>query len=152
MAELESFGIVHAGQEADSLAALLRANDLPTDDLGDPGQRFFRRREPDGSVLGYIGLELHGRVALLRSLVTTEGARGRGHGSALVEHAVRHATAAGVEDIYLLTTTAADFFTARGFERVDRSIVPKAIADTREFAGLCPASAIVMRRRLTGVS
>lgn len=146
----ETFGVVHIGREIASLAALLRANDLPTDDLGAPGQRFFRRQGPDGRVLGYIGLELLGSVALLRSLVVAEDARGRGHGSALVEHAARHARAAGVEDLYLLTTTAADFFAAHGFERIDRSAVPTAIAESREFADLCPASAIVMRRRLVG--
>lgn len=144
------FASLQSEEEIDSLADLLRANGLPTDDLGDPRQRFFRRHGPDGQVVGYIGLELHGREALLRSLVTVEAARGRGHGSALVEHAVRQAASLGVVEFYLLTTTAADFFAARGFEPVDRSGVPPAIAASREFTNLCPASATVMRRQLSG--
>ncbi|WP_207477363.1 arsenic resistance N-acetyltransferase ArsN2 [Arenibaculum pallidiluteum] len=133
------------------LVALLRAHGLPTDDLREPGRTFFRLGTPDGTTVGYVGLELHGREALLRSLVTDDGARGRGHGTRLVEHAASEAAALGVEDLYLLTTTAADFFAVRGFERVERRNVPPTIASTREFASLCPASATVMRRPLSRV-
>lgn len=138
------------GRDRDGLASLLRAHGLPTDDLGEPGRRFFRLRDAEGGTVGYVGLEPLGREALLRSLVTAGAARGRGHGSRLVERAAGLAASLGAEDLYLLTTTAADFFAARGFERVDRSAVPPSIAATREFAGLCPASATVMRRRLGG--
>jgi N-acetylglutamate synthase-like GNAT family acetyltransferase len=138
------------GGERDGLAALLGAHGLPTGDLGEPGRRFFRLRDAGGGTLGHVGLEPHGREALLRSLVTDGAARGRGHGSRLVEHAAVLAASLGAEDLYLLTTTAADFFAARGFERVERAAVPPSIAATREFAGLCPASATVMRRRLGG--
>lgn len=147
-----SFARLRSGEEVDRLAALLRASDLPAEDLGDPRQRFFRRHDPDRRVVGYIGLELHGREALLRSLLVVEGARGHGHGSALVDYAARQAAAMGIEELYLLTTTAAGFFAARGFEPVERSAVPPAIAASREFASLCPASAVVMRRRLTEAS
>ena len=148
MDEASGFEIVDAGNDIAGLAALLRANGLPTEDLGDPGRLFFRLQGADGAAVGYVGLELHGHNALLRSLVTMAAARGRGHGSALVEHAVREAVGLGVETLYLLTTTAADFFAAHGFERVERSAVPPAILATREFSSLCPASATAMRRRL----
>ena len=148
MAEASDFEIVDVGNNIAGLAALLRANGLPTGDLGDPGRLFFRLQEANGAAVGYVGLELHGRDALLRSLVTAAAARGRGHGSALVEHAIREAVGLGVEDLYLLTTTAADFFSAHGFERVERSAVPPTVAASREFSSLCPASATAMRRRL----
>jgi N-acetylglutamate synthase-like GNAT family acetyltransferase len=38
------------------------------------------------------------------------GSRGNGYGKALVAHVERHARSQGVTDVYLLTTTAAEFF------------------------------------------
>ena len=54
-------------------------------------------------------------------------------------------TAVGLDALYLLTTTAQDWFPRFGFERVDRSSTPPEIAGSDEFAELCPASAVVMR-------
>jgi len=50
--------------------------------------------------------------------------------------------------LFLLTTTAADYFSARGFDPVDRSSAPEAIRRTREFAEICPGSAAFMRKRV----
>jgi len=146
MAATESWDLEEVGGDTAGLAALLRAGGLPVDDLGDPGRVFFRLRAADGAVAGYVGLELHGREALLRSLVVDPRSRGKGHGTRLVEQAARRAAGLGIRDLYLLTTTAEDFFAARGFARIDRSAVPQSIAASREFASLCPASATVMRR------
>lgn len=54
----------------------------------------------------------------------------------------------GVETLYLLTTTAAGFFADRGYERVDRSVVPAPVRGTTQFSTLCPESATVMRKGL----
>jgi amino-acid N-acetyltransferase len=54
--------------------------------------------------VGLVGLELHGRDALLRSLVVDPNSRTNGIGSQLVEHAENYARARGVDSIYLLTT------------------------------------------------
>lgn len=55
---------------------------------------------------------------------------------------------AGARTAYLLTTTAADFFAARGYERVTRADVPLEIAGTSEFETLCPESTVAMRTSL----
>jgi amino-acid N-acetyltransferase len=55
---------------------------------------------------------------------------------------------AGIGRLYLLTTTAADFFAALGYERVDRGEVPEAVRGSAEFSDLCPDTAVAMRRRL----
>ncbi|MFW6382934.1 MAG: hypothetical protein ACOCZD_02725 [Haloferacaceae archaeon] len=54
----------------------------------------------------------------------------------------------GLGAVYLLTTTAADFFADLGFEPVDREAVPEPIRQSAAFADLCPSTATCMRRDL----
>ena len=78
--------------------------------------------------------------------------QGRHIGHQLTEAALRLARTHGVEAVYLLTTTAERFFPKFGFEQIAREEVPAAVRSSVEFASACPASAIVMRKRLTGSS
>jgi amino-acid N-acetyltransferase len=129
--------------------ALLRAADLPSEDLTDSHlEHFFMAGVPESGV-GLVGLELFGRHALLRSLVVDRQVRSTGLGSRLLEHAEAHARAHGAESIYLLTTTAESFFGNRGYARTERSTAPESIRGTREFASLCPASAAFMVKHLS---
>ncbi|MCB1748753.1 MAG: GNAT family N-acetyltransferase [Gammaproteobacteria bacterium] len=102
-----------------------------------------------GELVGVIGLECHGRDALLRSLAVCAERRGQGIGTRLVGALEARARGAGVERLWLLTETAASFFAARGYRRVDRAAAPAALAASREFAALCPATATCMARTLT---
>lgn len=98
--------------------------------------------------VGCVGLERHGDVGLLRSLAVRPDRRGEGLGSDLVAAIEREASARGLGELYLLTTDAAEFFAALGYERVRRESVPEAIRESEEFADLCPDSAVAMRTRL----
>jgi amino-acid N-acetyltransferase len=131
----------------DDARALLRANDLPVDDLLDPTVQLFGATL-DGALVGVIGLQRCGDAALLRSLVTTEAARSRGVAKQLCEHVFAVARAAGLDTLYLLTTSASAYFTRHGFVTIDRAATPSAIRETAQFASLCPASATVMTRPL----
>jgi amino-acid N-acetyltransferase len=128
--------------------ALLESQGLPVSDIADEHLEHFFFVGSDGSPSGLVGLELYGTDALLRSLVVGEDARGNGLGSTLVEHAERYAASQGIRSIYLLTTTAESFFKRLGYERIDRSHAPPVIKETREFAGLCPASSAFMLKAL----
>jgi amino-acid N-acetyltransferase len=124
---------------------LLERTDLPTDDLrASPVVLWLAR--VDGDVVGVGGLEVHGEHGLLRSVAVVESARGAGIGSELVSALVATAAERGVAACYLLTTDAAAFFAAQGFERVERPAVPDPIRGTEQFDSLCPSSATVMRR------
>ncbi len=125
---------------------LLERNDLPSDVQSSPA-RFYIARGGDGRV-GAGGLELCGDAALLRSVVVERSARGEGVGTALCDALEARAAEAGVERLYLLTTTAAGFFADRGYERVERSDVPESVRGTAEFAELCPDTATVMTKPL----
>jgi amino-acid N-acetyltransferase len=124
------------------------AADLPTDDLGSADLGHFFGAGTRDDVRGVVGLELLGDAALLRSLAVVAEARGAGYGRALVAAAERHAAGLGVRSVYLLTTTAADFFARMGYRRVERESAPAAVQGTREFAALCPASATCMVKQL----
>lgn len=134
---------------ADDLAAieqLLAAADLPVEGVaGALADAVVAER--DGRVVAAAALERLGDAALLRSVVVDPALRGAEVGSALVADRLQHAAATGAGDVYLLTTTAEAFFAARGFERVERTAAPAAVAASSEFASLCPASAAFMCRR-----
>ncbi|WP_018623795.1 arsenic resistance N-acetyltransferase ArsN2 [Kangiella aquimarina] len=134
-----------------AVETLLKATQLPTDDLQDDeyinGIQLFTL-ELDEQTVGVVGLELHGESALVRSLAVAESERGQGLGVLLLKHAEAAAQILGVKELYLLTTTAADFFRKLGYEVADRTIAPPSIAQSKQFAGICPASATFMVKRL----
>jgi amino-acid N-acetyltransferase len=95
-----------------------------------------------------VGIELYGLDALLRSLVVAPGLRSTGLGTRLVEHVESHARTQGVRTIFLLTTTAENFFQSRGYVATSRDSAPSSIRATTEFAGLCPASSAFLSKSL----
>jgi len=120
---------------------------LPTTDCrADDVTLYLATREDE--VVGAGGLERHGDAGLLRSVVVAPDRRGEGHGAAVVDGLETRAREAGAETLFLLTTTAADFFAARGYERTDHEVVPEPIAATAEFSELCPDAATCLRKRL----
>jgi N-acetylglutamate synthase-like GNAT family acetyltransferase len=134
-------------EEVDSnsleLYAALRAAGLPIDDLAEEGRRFFRFSE-GGHSLGFGGYELYDTKVLLRSIVILPNARGRGQGKAVTSLLLDHARREGAREAYLLTTDAASFFQALGFQIIDRESAPASILATRQAAALCPATATLM--------
>ena len=123
--------------------ALLVASDLPVDDLDHEAITLFGAF--DGATLvGVIGLQSCGPARLLRSLAVAPERQGHGIARALCDRVFELASS---RDLWLLTTTARDYFARLGFEPVDRGHVPEEIRTTTQFSSLCPASAHVMRRR-----
>jgi amino-acid N-acetyltransferase len=126
----------------------LEKNNLPVDDLGGDGQRYFSLVDEGGAAFGYGGLEGQGADQLLRSLIIYPTARGTGMGRALVRLLEAKAREEGAQRLWLLTTDAEKYFRRLGYKTVDRAQAPKAIGRTKQFATLCPASAKVMVREL----
>ncbi len=123
--------------------ALLAACELPTEDLPNPMVSLIGAFL-DGELAGVIGLQRCGEVGLLRSLAVAPSHREHGIARELCERLFEIASAAKIESLFLLTTTAADYFTWHGFARVARDAVPASVRATEQFASLCPASAHVM--------
>jgi len=139
--------IVPASQNNFSAAiALLRKNNLPTEDL-DPGKQLFVAEE-DNKVIGTVTVEYDYDNALLRSLSVSEERRNSGIGAMLVDFIEDYVRKQGVQNVYILTTTAENFFTKNGYQKVERSQVPAFIQNTSEFTSICPSSATVMKKQL----
>ena len=134
--------------ELDAIRALLRACDLPHDDLTPEHLSHFFVAAGGASLRGCVGLEPGDDAALLRSLAVRPGARGQELGGRLLTAAERRARQMGLRALYLLTTTAAGYFERHGYVRVERDALTPALQKTEEAARLCPASATCMRKRL----
>lgn len=142
-----AFNAVELREPAPDLIAALEANGLPTDDLQEPGRRFYRF-EVDGRPIGYGGLEQVGPGALIRSIVVIDSHRGAGHGSAILSLLETEAAGRKASGLYLLTTTATAFFQRHGYVVQPRSAAPADIAASRQFSALCPTSAAFMFKEL----
>lgn len=136
------------GADLQSLVGLLEAAALPTAGIP-PGLGDFFVAEDRGRIVGAIGLELYGQAGLLRSAVVDAAARGTGIGGVLVCRVLHHARERGITEVFLLTTTAERYFPRFGFTPVAREEVPGAVRTSVEFREACPASAVVMRNRLS---
>ncbi len=130
------------------LEQLLEAVELPTEDLTGELLEGFLVARAGHDVVGAAGIEHFDDVALLRSVVVREDMRGTGLGKRLVAAMEEGARQAGVRELYLLTTTAADFFAALGYQPVARDMAPAAIKGTRQFGELCPSSSVFMVKSL----
>jgi amino-acid N-acetyltransferase len=151
------FGRVSPSEHQEVLDLLARCG-LPTEDVDLELLRHFIRARGAAGFAGVVGIEpldhaaldhaALGHAALLRSLAVAPDQRGLGVGSRLCDEAESLARAGEFSDLYLLTTTAADWFAARGYARVERDALPDAVRETREFRQFCPASAVAMHKRL----
>lgn len=131
-----------------SVHALLAQANLPFDDVDAALLAHIQLARGDEALLGIVGLQQAGDAALLRSLAVATQARRLGLGTVLVDAAEAAAAARGIATLFLLTTSAADWFAARGYIRVERSTVPPGIRATAQFSGLCPASSTCMAKAI----
>ncbi len=127
---------------------LLAACELPTTDILPSKSLLFFGCHSDAKLVGIVGLEICGTVALLRSLAVDPLQRKQGLGKSLVDFAEAHAASLGVESLYLLTTTADSFFSGLGYSPASREDAPSLIKNTSLFSGLCPASSVFMCKHL----
>jgi amino-acid N-acetyltransferase len=135
--------------DAAAVRALVQDAHLPLEGLDDhlPTTLVARR---GSEILGTAALEIYTDGALLRSVAVVAAERGTGLGQRLTRAALSRAEAAGVRDVYLLTTTAESFFPRFCFVAITREHVPASVRESVEFRSACPASAIVMRRSHVG--
>jgi amino-acid N-acetyltransferase len=126
-----------------AVLALLSEAKLPTEGVAEHFHSFFVTDDAD-RIVASVGLELHGDVALLRSLAVATNVRGTGLGAAALRRALAEAhDRAGA--VYALTTTAEAYLSRFGFARVPRTSLPPQLLESRELQDACPASAAVMK-------
>jgi amino-acid N-acetyltransferase len=131
----------------DALALISRAQ-LPVAGVAEAFSHFFVAEHND-KLVGVAGLEVYGASALLRSVAVDDEWRGTGVGRLLIDRALEEASGRGIEDVFLLTTTAEHYFPRFGFACVDRDAVSPDVRASVEFQEACPSSAVVMRKSLS---
>lgn len=141
-------GDASSTEQLDKIKLLLAACELPTSDLAPSSAMVFFTLHADNKLAGVIGLEIHDTVALLRSLAVAPAQRKHDLGKSLVKFAEAYAEKHDIESLYLLTTTAEDFFSKLGYSIASREKAPSSIKATSQFSGLCPSSSAFMSKRL----
>lgn len=139
-------------EDLPAIERLLTSADLPTLGVADiiighPAD--FCVAETDAApkrIVAVAGLEVCCETAVLRSVAVEPEWRSHGLGRDIVRHMLCDAESRGIRALYLLTMTAEHYFPRFGFERIERSSIPREIGETVEFKSACPATAIAMVR------
>ena len=132
------------GSDLRAIETLVAASGLSEKVVADRFPSGYAVARRDGEVIGVAALEAHADVALLRTVAIQPRERGKGTGVALVADRLATAWSSGIDRVFLLTTTAADFFRRFGFAEVDRASAPATLQASPEFAALCPSTATCM--------
>lgn len=137
---------VEKARESDltAIKSLLSSVNLPISDLPSPLNNFLVIKEEE-KVIGSIGLEVFGKYALLRSLAIDLEHRNLDLGQKLYDSIIDLAKRSGIEEIFLITNTADQYFEKRDFVTMERENTPSEIKNTAQFTSVCPSSATVMR-------
>ncbi len=94
-------------------------------------------RTPAGGVTATVSLQTVGDCAFLFGLAVQPERRGQGLGWVIGDGVLRLARSLGVRTVYLITSTAADFFGSRlGFSPVPMDVVDPSIRDTANFQAM----------------
>jgi amino-acid N-acetyltransferase len=120
-------------EDLGSVLALLKEVGLPPEGVAENFAHFLIAR--DGPrLVGCVGLERYGEVALLRSLAVAPERQRGGLGGRLTARLLEDASSGGVREVVLLTTGAADFFARRfGFTRAERAQFDEVFAASPEW-------------------
>ncbi len=134
-------------EKKSEVLTLLTLANLPTLDIGENVELFSL--ETNGNIIGTAGLEVIGNIGLLRSVSVLESQKGKGYGRLITENLEEYAKTQNIKELYLLTTTAKEFFEKKcNYEVIERINVPTEIQNSQQFASVCPSSAVVMRKVL----
>ena len=127
---------------------LLKTVNLSTDGLGQFIENFLVA-EVKGKIVGTIGLEIYTPSGLLRSAAVSPEYQHSGIGDKLVAALEKSAAELALNELVLMTTTAASYFARKGFMAVERNTIRGDILQSSQFQGGCPSSAVSMRKILS---
>lgn len=134
--------------DLEAIQELLHESNLPIEGLADQFPDSFAVACEGIRIVGSAGLECYGGTGLLRSVAVRPSERARGLGHHLVANRLHAAEEQGLASVYLLTTSAADYFRRLGFHDTSRAEAPACLSKSPEFARICPASATCLVRHM----
>jgi GNAT superfamily N-acetyltransferase len=122
--------------DAFELTEFLRSAGLSTAGVGDPGLALWVDLDPDGRIVGSVGLEVKGRHALVRAIAVATPLRGRGRGTELVEFALDVARERRVDTVWLMTARSPGFCARLGFAAAEVTELADAVPDSHQVRSL----------------
>jgi amino-acid N-acetyltransferase len=99
-------------------------------------------------VVGVIGVEVYGRVGLLRSMCVDQAYRGQGIAKMLHRKILTYAQLQKVGRLYVFTLNAEKFASKLGFHKIDKKRIPKSIRSTWQFRGSRRYPVVCMMKRI----
>ena len=129
------------------ITPILTTTNLGAEELDLHIENFFVAVDGE-QIIGTIGLELYGSRALLRSAALLPTHQHHGIGTNLLAAAEEFAKIHQVSEIFLLTTTASDYFKRHGYTTVRREEIRGSILGSAQFRYACPATATAMQKKL----
>ncbi len=150
MSKIQSHAAIERAEPLDfeRVSELLKSCELTLAGIEDAELWFVRNEEVNKNLKGCVGLETRGKNGLLRSLAVRKEYRDSGTGSGLVRHVIQVAKERKLDNLFLLTLTAKDYFPRFGFVPVTRATVEeKEITKSHEFEA-CSTTSILMRLQL----
>jgi amino-acid N-acetyltransferase len=139
--------IIEATNYREDIVTLLSSEKLPASDLPQSLNNFLVVVEND-KLIGVIGLETYDHYGLLRSLAVHPNSRNQNIAGKLVAQLEKLALAKGLKSIFLLTETAQDYFSRKGYQAISRAEMPAEVQKSSEFSHVCPQSAVAMKKDL----
>lgn len=146
VSNLPALKIAESQKERSQAISILQQHKLPTSDIDE--EKLLYLLVNDGKAIGTAGLEIFEDCALLRSVSVLQDEQGKGYGKIINTEIENYAKESGITCLYLLTTTAKDFFDKQGYCVIKREESPEAIRQTAEFSSLCPSTAVIMKKRI----
>ena len=95
-----------------------------------------------------IGVEVYGRVGLLRSLCVDQAYRGQGIARMLNAKILAYAHMRKIDRLYLFTWDAENFASKLGFRKIDKKRIPKSIRSTWQFRSFSPYPVVCMMKKI----
>lgn len=131
--------------EFDEVLSLMDNLGLERDDLtpGTPGI-FVAQLGPE--IVGCAVLESDGTNGLIRGVGVANDRQRHGIGRRLMEFVLEHARELRLSTLYLLTTTAEDYFLRLGYERVDAGDPPDVVTRSPQYSICTAARAVLMKK------
>lgn len=130
----------------DAITRLLERAGLPTGGLRDQFPAAYVVVRGAAEVVAVAAMERYGHFGLLRSVAVALHHRRAGLGRELIEELLDEAERQSVKGVYLLTTTAPDYFRRLGFVDAVRADAPESVRRAPEFKSICPGSATCLVR------
>jgi len=133
--------------EINSVKKLLQSVELPDSDLEASPIHFFGIKEKN-EIIATGALEIYGKNAVLRSVAIKPNLQKSGFGKQIVDFLEQKAGELGVENLFLLTTTAESFFRKLNYQPIQREMCPEGIKSSAQFKDICPSTASCLFKNL----